>query len=196
MLKRIPILPTLLVLIAVGVMVRLGFWQLDRLHQKEAMLVRYQSNYLLPDIAFPTGPGDEAALFRRATFNCERPSMIPAEGAGMAGTRFIASCANGALVQLGTSIDPGARPSWSGGAVRGTISGAPDHRTWIEAIRDPRPLRLMLVADPPLAGLHPNAKPDPANIPNNHLSYAAQWFLFALTALVIYGLALRKRLAA
>ncbi|HNJ47416.1 MAG TPA: SURF1 family protein, partial [Novosphingobium sp.] len=34
------------------------------------------------------------------------------------------------------------------------------------------------------------------DIPNNHLSYAVQWFLFAATALVIYGLALRKRLAA
>ena len=29
--KRIPILPTLIVLIAVGIMVRLGFWQMDRL---------------------------------------------------------------------------------------------------------------------------------------------------------------------
>ena len=41
--KRIPILPTLLVLIAAGVMVRLGFWQLDRLAQKEAMLARYEA---------------------------------------------------------------------------------------------------------------------------------------------------------
>jgi len=29
--------------------------------------------------------------------------------------------------------------------------------------------------------------------PNNHLSYAIQWFFFAATALVIYVLALRKR---
>jgi cytochrome oxidase assembly protein ShyY1 len=52
-----------------------------------------------------------------------------------------------------------------------------------------------LVADPPLAGLAANARPDPSDIPNNHLSYAVQWFLFAVTALVIYLLALRKRLA-
>ena len=31
-------------------------------------------------------------------------------------------------------------------------------------------------------------------MPNNHLAYAVQWFLFALTALVIYAIALRKRL--
>ena len=51
-----------------------------------------------------------------------------------------------------------------------------------------------MIADPPLAGLEANARPDPASIPNNHLSYAIQWFLFALTALVIYAIALRKRL--
>ena len=53
-----------------------------------------------------------------------------------------------------------------------------------------------LVADPPVAGLGANARPDPSDIPNNHLAYAVQWFLFAFTALVIYALALRKRLAA
>jgi surfeit locus 1 family protein len=31
-------------------------------------------------------------------------------------------------------------------------------------------------------------------IPNNHRSYAVQWFAFALIALIIYGLAVRKRL--
>ena len=50
-----------------------------------------------------------------------------------------------------------------------------------------------IVADPPLAELGPLAKPDPADLPNNHLAYAGQWFFFALTALVIYILALRRR---
>ena len=54
---------------------------------------------------------------------------------------------------------------------------------------------IRVIADPPLAGLAANARPDPADLPNNHWSYAIQWFAFALTALVIYGLALRKRLA-
>ena len=70
---------------------------------------------------------------------------------------------------------------WTGGVVTGTITlGAG------ETVR--------LIADPPLAGLDANARPDPATIPNNHLSYAIQWFLFALTALVIYAIALRKRM--
>jgi surfeit locus 1 family protein len=35
--------------------------------------------------------------------------------------------------------------------------------------------------------------PDPRDLPNNHFSYAVQWFLFAATALVIYGIAVWKR---
>ena len=50
-----------------------------------------------------------------------------------------------------------------------------------------------IVADPPLAGLIANARPDPRDIPNNHWSYAIQWFAFAATALIIYALALRRR---
>ena len=52
---------------------------------------------------------------------------------------------------------------------------------------------LLLVADTPAPGLAPSALPSPANIPNNHRAYAVQWFLFAAVALVIYGVALRRR---
>ena len=37
-------------------------------------------------------------------------------------------------------------------------------------------------------------QPRAADLPDNHLAYAGQWFLFALTALVIYGLVLRQKL--
>ena len=56
--RRIPIFATLLVLAAVGVMLRLGFWQLDRLHQKEALLARYASaEALSAAVPFPDPPG-------------------------------------------------------------------------------------------------------------------------------------------
>ena len=86
-----------------------------------------------------------------------------------------------AVVVLGWSRDPAPR-TWSGGEVAGVIAPGGD--------AGPR-----LVADPPLAGLAANARPDPANIPNNHLAYAVQWFLFAAVALVIYAIAVSKRLA-
>ena len=45
----------------------------------------------------------------------------------------------------------------------------------------------------PVGASSPLAAPDPRDLPNNHLAYAGQWFFFALTALVIYILALRRR---
>jgi surfeit locus 1 family protein len=52
---------------------------------------------------------------------------------------------------------------------------------------------MRLVAAEPGPGLAASAPPSPDSIPNNHLSYAIQWFLFAGIAGVIYILALRKR---
>ena len=51
----------------------------------------------------------------------------------------------------------------------------------------------MLVAAPPPAGLAANPGPDLSAVPNNHLAYAVQWFLFAGIAAIIYLLALRRR---
>ena len=85
-------------------------------------------------------------------------------------------------VVIGWSKQP-IQDHWAGGALKGTVAPGAG-----ETIR--------IVADPPLDGFEGNARPDPKDLPNNHLSYAVQWFLFALTALVIYALALRKRLAA
>ena len=53
-------------------------------------------------------------------------------------------------------------------------------------------MRLVAASAPP--GLEPSALPSLESIPNNHRFYAVQWFLFAAIALVIYVLALRKRL--
>ena len=53
-------------------------------------------------------------------------------------------------------------------------------------------MRLVAGSAPP--GLEQSAPPSLESIPNNHRSYALQWFSFALIALIIYGLAVRKRL--
>ena len=58
---------------------------------------------------------------------------------------------------------------------------------------DSEPKHLMLISKAAAPGLQPTAKPDLSSVPNNHLSYAVQWFLFALVASVIYVLALRWR---
>jgi cytochrome oxidase assembly protein ShyY1 len=53
---------------------------------------------------------------------------------------------------------------------------------------------MRLVAGTAPSGLEPSAPPSIRTIPNNHRSYALQWFSFAAIALVIYGLAVRKRM--
>ena len=64
------------------------------------------------------------------------------------------------MVQLGIARDPDAKPAWSGGAVTGYISHAPDHRPLIGSLfGQAAPKPLMLVADTPPPGLDANAAP-------------------------------------
>ena len=191
MIRRVPIFATVLVLAAVGVMIALGFWQLDRRAQKEAMLARYAAAQTLDaEVAWPLDPSQaEAALFRRTTIDCRVEGKdAPLAGydrQGTVGWAHAVTCVlpSGARAEvvLGWAKDLTAR-QWPGGQVRGIIAPGAGHS-------------VRLIADPPLAGLAANALPDPKTIPNNHWSYAIQWFLFAGVALVIYAIALRKRLA-
>lgn len=189
-LRRIPIIPTLLVVMAVAVMIRLGFWQIDRLHQKQALLALYSHNVRLSsDAVLPASPEDrERVYFRHTRFECQSSGttqpMAGHNARGETGWAQWGECrlSDGTFVtvNLGWSQTPAA-VRYSGGTVSGII--APD---------GPRGARV--VADRPVDGLQPSAAPDPNVIPNNHFGYAIQWFLFALTAVVIYALALRKRL--
>ncbi|SFF75271.1 Cytochrome oxidase assembly protein ShyY1 [Novosphingobium sp. CF614] len=183
--RRIPVLATGVVLVAVGIMISLGFWQLRRLHEKEALLAHYAAaRGLAAEIAWTAKGVDENQLYRRARLTCSavtgHSSIAGRSRAGDLGMAQTADCTlpDGvtARVVLGWSRQPNAAAHWRGGEVRGIIAPGP-----------------RLVADPALGGLEANAIPDPSEIPNNHLSYAVQWFLFAATALVIYALALMKR---
>ncbi len=197
--RRIPLVSTAIVALAVAAMIGLGLWQLViRKPQKEAALAQLAANPAKPEIAFPRLPDDQL-LFRKAHGYCVQPVSSRLTGAGSAGFRFIVECRTGGaegpgmLVQLGTTRDPLARPVWKGGAVRGSISHAPDGRSMLASMFDHSPKRLLLVADTPAPGLAPNAAPDLSSVPNNHLAYGVQWFLFAAVASVIYVLALRWR---
>ncbi len=186
--RRLPVIPTVLVLAAVAVMIRLGFWQIDRLHQKEALLTRYAAAHTLAgDVPFPQSEAAaQSVLYRHARVDCVAVSDVSVIAGRSArdepGMAHVAQCtlADGgkARVVLGWSHEP-APARWNGGTVVGVVAPGP-----------------RLVADPALAGLAANARPDPADIPNNHLAYAVQWFLFAATALVIYGIAVRRRMRA
>ena len=196
--RRVPLVPTIVVTIAVAVMIALGLWQLlVRLPAKEAYLAQLAANPAKPPIAFPTLP-DDSLLFRRSGVTCLSPVSTRIAGAGAAGYRVIAKCRTGAqrpgaVVQLGTTRDAKATVRWPGGAVSGYLAHAPNNRPWIASLWDRTPQRLMLVADIPPPGLTRNTPPDVAAVPNSHLAYAGQWFFFAAVATIIYALAVRRR---
>ncbi len=190
MTRRVPVLATLIVVLAAATMVALGFWQISRAHWKERLLAQYQAAEKQPPIAFPTAPTNaEPPLFRWATGNCIRPvghrAVAGENRQGESGYVHIVQCMTGSegpgmAVQIGWSKDPNAQFRWAGGPVTGMI--APDRQQRI---------RLVAASAPP--GLQASALPSMDSIPNNHRFYAAQWFAFAAIALVIYFLALRKR---
>ena len=187
MTTRIPIIPTVIVAGAIAVMIALGFWQLSRMGDKEALIA--QANEALQDsrsVAWPS-PGEyEQSLYHRSSVNCLEVRGIDSRAGrsakGASGWMHIARCTHEgggvADVAIGWSKNPEA-PDWSGGKVEGIIG--------------PYGRVVKLIATEPHAGLEPLATPNPADLPNSHLAYAGQWFFFALTALAIYILALRRR---
>lgn len=203
---RIPVIPTILVVAAATVMVALGVWQLGRADEKKALIAQYEANRELPVIVNfgVSSSGDvivdgtskylEDSLFRRVEISCDQPvnwkSVAGRNANDQSGYVHMFECDrlslgfNGDTVEIvlyatiGWSRSP-QQPEWDGGTLTGILSTAGNDYE--------------VVASEPLAGLQPLARPDPADLPNNHLAYAGQWFFFALTALVIYWLALRKR---
>ncbi|MBA3667976.1 MAG: SURF1 family protein [Sphingomonas sp.] len=188
--RKIPIVPTFIVALAVLTMIALGVWQLHRRTQKEALLATYAAATNRPPIGWPTIPNKPPLpLFRSATGNCLAVTGFRTAAGqnrqGEPGYLIIADCRTGAegpgmAVELGWTKNPNGGRDYRGGLVSGVI--APDRRTLMR-----------LVAATPGPGLEASAPPSPDIIANNHLSYAVQWFLFAAIALIIYTLALRWR---
>jgi len=167
--KRFPVVATSLVGLAIAAMIALGIWQLQRRGEKEALLAQLASNQHLPPIAFPAIPVGDDPLFRRASAFCLKPVAWQSRGgrdaAGKPGWRQIASCSTGAegpgvMVQIGVAATATAKPVWRGGKVSGYISHAPNDEPMIVAAFSRSPKTLMLVADPPLAGLAANPPAD------------------------------------
>lgn len=198
-LPRLPLISTAIVVSCIAAMIALGIWQLQRREEKNAALVRYAGNMKLPDIAFPRLPVGDDYLFRHASAFCLEVAGWQTQGGrsrkGEMGWRHIAQCRTGAegpllLIDVGVSRDPQFKPEWDGGPITGTITHAPDSRSLIGQAFDRTPKSLMLIADLAAPGLDVTAKPDLSSVPNNHLAYAVQWFIFAGIAGIIYLLAL------
>lgn len=188
---RVPFVPTLIVGAAIAVMVALGIWQLSRADWKEGLIAQHRANAQRPPIAWPNvPPADNSLLYRRAEGFCTEVvgwrATAGRSAAGDTGWSHIASCRTGGLEGPGMQVDMGwskssaAPAGWTGGEVSGVIAPDAAHR-------------IRLVSERAAPGLQPSAPPSPELTPNNHLFYAVQWFFFALSAAVIYVLALRRR---
>ncbi|MEL7447082.1 MAG: SURF1 family cytochrome oxidase biogenesis protein [Pseudomonadota bacterium] len=186
MLRNFPIIPTLLVVAAAAIMVALGFWQLGRADEKAEMIARFSA---IPTDApaqalVAEGEWETDLLYRSVMFDCGTPvdmrSTAGTSARGAKGWSHVAQCKIGdddsVEIALGWSRSAN-MPDWQGGEVTGVLGP-----------------KKKVVAVPALAGLDQLARPDPSDLPNNHMAYAGQWFFFALTALVIYGFAVNKRL--
>lgn len=203
--KRWPIVPTVVVALAAGLMVMLGVWQLERKGEKEALIARFETNRAMSAaITFPQlPPVPESTYYRYSSVVCLEPVTWTPRGGpdrkGQAGYRMIADCRTGAegpgvLVDMGvsTGFDP---PQWTGGTVGGVIIPGPDQPTITARLLGKAvPARAVLVADTAAPGLSPSAVPSPADVTNNHLAYAVQWFIFATLAIIIFVIAMRRRL--
>ena len=183
--RRFPIGATIIVVAACLVMLGLGVWQLARAEEKEELIATaIAAQQMREEAAWPdTEEQVEEALYRRSSLTCSR---VAAYGA-VAGTRQDgakgwaqrATCIDNSgrefIADIGWSRAP-QQPDWDGGPLLGVIAPGP-----------------RLVADPPVVGLEPLALPDPRELPNNHVAYAVQWFIFAIVAFVIYLISLRRR---
>jgi len=189
--RRVPIVATGIVALAVAAMVVLGIWQLRRADWKTALIATYEANRAKPPVPWPAmlPKDDSQLLYRRATGFCLQPvawrEIVGHNPKGEPGWSHIASCRTGGAEGPGMEVDVGwsaqtGTPQWKGGAVAGTI--VPDRKH-----------RIRLVADQPAPGLQRSVPTSPQDVPNNHFAYAIQWFLFALTAAIIYLVALRRR---
>lgn len=196
--KRLPLVPTLIVALAVAAMIALGIWQLQRARWKGRMLADYAAAAAMPAVDLDPLLDGRATLpplsFRRALVTCHAEGVRPEvragrNGADRVGQVYLIPCRPGAdgpagriRVNAGWSarLDNAVRPS-----LDGTVAGR------LGAVGEDGPIVLTAAtAAPPLV---PSAPASIESIPNNHLLYAFQWFFFAAAAVLIYWLALRRR---
>jgi cytochrome oxidase assembly protein ShyY1 len=199
--KRIPILPTLVVLAAAAAMIALGVWQLHRAEWKQRLLAEYAAAAAMPpldlDPLLDRPPSRLPPLaFRRVLVTCAAERVAPdlrggSSRAGEGGYAYFIPCRPGATGVAGRLRVNAGWTHMPDDSLRLTLDGLVAGT--LGAVEPDGPITLTAAeAQPPLFA---SAAPRLDDIPNNHLIYAFQWFFFAATALVIYALVLRRRLS-
>ena len=206
MTRRIPIIPSIITAVGILILCGLGKWQLDRREWKRDLIARLAAAPNLPDVTpaeFRAAMmGDTSIQYRRARIDCRAGAKKPYDlrpGSSASGT-------SGFFVVV--SCRPNNRPpdivavaGWTRRVDAGEMSLNLDHELAGVVIENPygqaegRP-RFMLIPDAAIPPLARPQQPSAADLPDNHLAYAGQWFGLAVALAAIYGLWLRRRMVA
>lgn len=192
--RGLPLFPTLVVCLIVPVLIGFGAWQLQRMEWKEALLGRMEVGagkgpLNLVDRAIPSDAG-----FRTIRVEVDCPQKLPAteggrNGLGRNGWVFTLGCKDAGGTSVHVVLGWNSRPDIIGKIDFHSFAG----RQTLEGIVAPSrgtEWRLTLANSPP--PLEPAQPPQIDDMPNNHLSYAIQWFSFAGILLVIYALWVKR----
>ncbi len=203
---RLPIIPTIIAAAGILILCALGRWQLDRREWKADLIARAEAAGSLPPVSpaeFRSAmAGETSVQYRRAAIGChagpKRPyDLRPGSSAGgTSGFFVVVSCRPNDLPP-----DIVAVAGWTRRADAKNMVLNLDHELTGVVIENPygkaanRP-RFMLIPDTAIAPLGRPAQPSAADLPDNHLAYAGQWFGLAVALAAIYGLWLRRRMVA
>lgn len=209
--RAFPWLPTSMALVAIPILLGFGVWQLQRAQWKAGLLAQFETNASLP-AATPgiDAPADLTQLpFRHVLLDgldcpVEHERVVAGRNSvGQVGYAYVFRCRwpepqptatddrQYVLVNAGWSARPDIKGSEIGGSPHARFRPAKGMLVPGRTPADP----MTFVFDGMAHPLEPGAPPTLDTIPDNHLSYAIQWFSFAAILAVIYGLWLRRWLA-
>jgi len=201
--RRVPILPTLLVFAMLSFLIGLGIWQLQRASWKAGLITQLeaaQTQPLLEPADFLAAMrGQRSVQYRRAELLCAPGEVLPydlkggSSAGGQSGFLVLVSCrpnrkAPDIVAVAGWTRRPDAAQVPL--KVDTKFTGLIIERPYGDAPGRPQ---FMLIPDTAVPPLQRSRLPSPQDLPDNHISYAGQWFGLAGALLVIYGLWLRRR---
>jgi cytochrome oxidase assembly protein ShyY1 len=203
--RRIPVIPTVMTLVMLAMLIYLGFWQLGRAEEKRVRIAELTAALNLPplepDDYFRAMAGEASVQYRRAELLCSPGEVLPydirggSSAEGTSGYFVLVSCRPNTkppdiVAVAGWTRRPDAArvPVVVDTLFKGTIIEHPYGKA------EGRP-QFMLIAENPVLPLGRPRLPTPGDLPDNHFSYALQWFSFAAVLAIIYAIWLRRRLA-
>ena len=201
--RRIPVWPTLIVLVMLATLVSLGVWQLQRRAWKADLIAQLETAPLAPLLEprdfLAAMQGTKSIQYRRAELPCAPGTVLPydlkggSSASGNSGYLVLVSCRPN---RKAPDIVAVAGWTWRPDAARVPITvdtvftGLIIEKPYGDAADRPA---FMLIPDTAVPPLQPSRLPTPQDLPDNHLSYAGQWFGLAVALATIYALWLRNR---